>query len=123
VKRSNTDAGQATVEVALAVPLLVVVMLFGVQIALVIRDQIATIAAAREAARAVVVADGKPGVADGAVARTVALNPSRRSVNVSINGGLVTATVTYRSPTDLPLVGIFIPDITVHGSATMALET
>jgi TadE-like protein len=123
VKRSNTDAGQATVEVALAVPLLVVVMLFGVQIALVIRDQIATIAAAREAARAVVVADGKPGVADGAVARTVALNPSRRSVIVSINGGLVTATVTYRSPTDLPLVGIFIPDITVHGSATMALET
>jgi Flp pilus assembly protein TadG len=123
VKRSNTDAGQATVEVALAVPLLVIVMLFGVQIALVIRDQIATIAAAREAARAVVVADGKPGVADGAVARTVALDPSRRSVNVSINGGLVTATVTYRSPTDLPLVGIFIPDITVHGSATMALET
>jgi Flp pilus assembly protein TadG len=123
VKRSNSDAGQATVEVALAVPLLVIVMLFGVQIALVIRDQIATIAAAREAARAVVVADGKTNVADAAVARTVALNPSRRSVKVSINGQLVTATVTYRSPTDLPLVGIFIPDITVHGSATMALET
>jgi hypothetical protein len=123
VKRSNTDAGQATVEVALAVPLLVIMMLFGVQIALVIRDQIATIAAAREAARAVVVADGKPGVADAAVARTAALNPSRRSVKVSITGGLVTATVTYRSPTDLPLVGIFIPDITVHSAATMALET
>jgi Flp pilus assembly protein TadG len=123
VKRSNNDAGQATVEVALAVPLLVIVMLFGVQIALVIRDQIATIAAAREAARAVVVADGKTGVADNAVARTASLNPSRRSVKVSINGGLVTATVTYRSPTDLPLVGIFIPDITVHSAATMALET
>ena len=123
MKRSNNDAGQATVEVALAVPLLVIVMLFGVQIALVIRDQIATIAAAREAARAVVVADGKSGGAEAAVARTAALNPSRRSVKVSINGGLVTATVTYRSPTDLPLVGIFIPDITVHGSATMALET
>lgn len=123
MKRTNNDAGQATVEVALAVPLLVVVMLFGVQIALVIRDQIATIAAAREAARAVVVADGKTNVADAAVARTAALNPSRRSVKVSINGGLVTAIVTYRSPTDLPLVGIFIPDITVHSSATMALET
>ncbi len=123
MKRSNNDAGQATVEVALAVPLLVIVMLFGVQIALVIRDQIATIAAAREAARAVVVADGKTNVADAAVARTAALNPSRRSVKVSINGGLVTAIVTYRSPTDLPLVGIFIPDITIHGSATMALET
>lgn len=123
MKRTNNDAGQATVEVALAVPLLVIVMLFGVQIALVIRDQIATIAAAREAARAVVVADGKTGVADAAVARTAALNQSRRSVKVSINGGLVTAIVTYRSPTDLPLVGIFIPDITVHSSATMALET
>jgi hypothetical protein len=123
VKRTNNDAGQATVEVALAVPLLVIVMLFGVQIALVIRDQIATIAAAREAARAVVVADGKPGVADTAVARTASLDPSRRSVKVSINGGLVTTTVTYRSPTDLPLVGIFMPDITVHSTATMALET
>jgi Flp pilus assembly protein TadG len=123
VRRSNDDAGQATVEVALAVPLLVIVMLFGVQIALVIRDQIATIAAAREAARAVVVADGKTSVADAAVARTTVLNPSRRSVKVSINGQLVTATVTYRSPTDLPLVGIFIPDIVVRSSATMALET
>jgi Flp pilus assembly protein TadG len=123
VKRGSNDAGQATVEVALAVPLLVVVMLFGVQIALVIRDQIATIAAAREAARAVVVADGKSGVAEAAVARTASLDPSRRSVKVSINGGLVTATVSYRSPTDLPLVGIFIPDITVHATATMALES
>jgi Flp pilus assembly protein TadG len=123
VKGNSNDAGQATVEVALAVPLLVVVMLFGVQIALVIRDQIATIAAAREAARAVVIADGKTSVADAAVARTAALNPSRRSVKVSVNGGLVTATVTYRSPTDLPLVGIFIPDITVRSAATMALET
>jgi Flp pilus assembly protein TadG len=123
VKRSGNDAGQATVEVALAVPLLVIVMLFGVQIALVVRDQIATIAAAREAARAVVVADGKTSVADAAVARTAALLPSRRSVRVTVNGGLATATVTYRSPTDLPLVGIFIPDITVHATATMALET
>ncbi len=123
MKRTNNDAGQATVEVALAVPILVIVMLVGVQIALVIRDQIATIAAAREAARAVVVADGKTGLADSAVARTAALDPSRRSVDVSINGGLVTATVTYRSPTDLPLVGMFIPDITVQSAATMALET
>jgi Flp pilus assembly protein TadG len=123
VKRTTDDAGQATVEVALAVPLLVIVMLFGVQIALVIRDQIATIAAAREAARAVVVADGKTSVADAAATRAASLNPSRRTVKVSMSGGLVTATVTYRSPTDLPLVGIFIPDITVHGTATMALET
>jgi TadE-like protein len=123
VKRSNEDAGQATVEVALAVPLLVIIMLFGVQIALVVRDQIATIAAAREAARAVVVADGKTGVADAAVSRTAALVPSRRTVRATVNGDLVTATVTYRSPTDLPLVGIFIPDITVHATTTMAIET
>jgi TadE-like protein len=123
VKRSKNDAGQATVEVALAVPLLVIIMLFGVQIALVVRDQIATIAAAREAVRAVVVADGKVGAADAAVSKTVALMPSRRSVRVRVNSGLATATVTYRSPTDLPLVGIFIPDITVHATATMALET
>ena len=123
MNRKRNDAGQATVEVALAVPLLVVVMLFGVQIALVIRDQIATITAAREAARAVVVADGKTSVAQSAVARTANLDAGRRSVHVTVSGGLVTATVTYRSPTDLPLVGIFVPDVTVRSTATMAIET
>ena len=123
MKPSSNDAGQATVEVALAVPLLVIIMLFGVQIAMVIRDQIATIAAAREAARAVVVANGNTGAAEAAITRTAALAPNRRSVHISTNNGLVTATITYRSPTDLPLIGIFIPDITVHATATMALET
>ena len=117
------DEGQATVEVALALPILVIVMLFGVQIALVVRDQIAVIAAAREAARAVVVADGKTAGAQAAITRTAVLTPSRRSVEISQAGGLVTVTIVYRSPTDMPLVGIFIPDITLRSTAVMALES
>ena len=120
---THRDQGQATVEVALALPILVIVMLFGVQIALVVRDQIAVIAAAREAARAVVVADGKTAGAQAAITRTAVLAPSRRSVEISQAGGLVTVTIVYRSPTDMPLVGIFIPDITLRSTAVMALES
>lgn len=123
MSRNANDGGQATVEVALAIPLLAIIMLAGVQIALVVRDQIAVVAAAREAARAMVVADGNRASADNAVARTVQLDPRRRSLQLSSGGGLITATITYRSPTDLPLVGLFLPDITVKGTATMAIET
>ncbi len=116
------DAGQATVEVALAVPLLAIVILVGLQIALVVRDQIAVIAAAREGARAAAVAPDSTSAALAAVGRTAALPAAGRRVHVSRAAGLVTVTVDYQSPTDLALVGTFLPDITVRGSATMAIE-
>lgn len=122
MSRHRGDAGQATVEVALAVPLLAIVILVGLQIALVVRDQVAVIAAAHQGARAAAVAADPLGAAQGAVARTAALPAARRTVRTSTGAGLVTVTVTYRSPTDLPLVGAFLPDITVRGAATMAIE-
>ena len=48
----NDDAGQAAVEVALVLPFLALVLLLVVQTALVVRDQVLVVHAAREAARA-----------------------------------------------------------------------
>jgi Flp pilus assembly protein TadG len=116
------DRGQSTVEFALALPLLVMMLLIGVQVAVVIRDQVAVITAAREGARAVIVADGNTSVADDAVARSVRLTASRRTVDVVLGDDVATVKVVYRVKTDVPLVGFFFPDITVRGNATMALE-
>jgi 2-phospho-L-lactate guanylyltransferase (CobY/MobA/RfbA family) len=118
----RNDDGQAAIEVALCLPLLVLVLLAGVQVALVVRDQIAVIGAARDAARAVVVADGRVGAANDTVTRTTRLSPGREHVSVVQHAGLITVTLTYLSPTDVPLLGPFMPDIALHGTATMAAE-
>jgi Flp pilus assembly protein TadG len=118
----GSDDGQAAVELALCLPLLVLVLLAGVQVALVVRDQISVIGAARDAARAVVVADGRSGAANESVTRTARLSPGRQHVSVLQQAGLITVTVTYRSPTDVPLLGPFMPDIVLHATATMAAE-
>ncbi len=52
-----------------------------------------------------------------AARRETRLDPARLSVAVSGDtspGGLVTVMTTYRSPTELPLVGRFTPDVVLR---------
>jgi Flp pilus assembly protein TadG len=118
---SGRESGQATVELALAFPIVAVMLLTLVQVTLVVRDQIAVVHAAREAARAAAVTHAS--AADGVVAaRTAtALDPSRLTVHVS-TGANVTASVSYRSPTDVPLVGRMLGDVTLQATAVMRAE-
>jgi Flp pilus assembly protein TadG len=118
----NSQDGQAAVELALALPLVFVVLLAAVQVVLVGRDQIAVVHAAREGARAAAVA--ADGAGEGVAAATAAsgLDSSRLAVSVADNGDRVTVIVRYRSATDVPLVGAFIGDVTVTGTATMRVE-
>lgn len=107
-------------------PLVVVVLLAIVQVGLVVRDQVLVVHAAREAARAAAV-DPRPGVAAAAAARSSALKPGRLSTETvtSHSGGavvIVTARVTYRTPTDVPLVGPLLPELPVHAKAVMRVE-
>ena len=55
--RAGADRGQSTVEFALVLPLVVMVLLLVVQVGLVVRDQVLVVHAAREAARAAAVGD------------------------------------------------------------------
>ncbi len=112
------DCGQATVELALALPVLALFLLAGAQLTVIVRDQLAVIHAAREAARAAAVSTAS---ADGVGAGRAAIALDVE-VDVSSSGGSVTATVTRVVPTDVPLVGLLIPDVTVTGTATMRLE-
>jgi hypothetical protein len=115
--RARSDGGQATVEFALVIPAVVVLLLALVQFALVARDELLVVHAAREGARAASVA------ASGSTAVGRVLPGAR----VEISGGakvgdLVVAVVTYRSVTNLPLIGPLVPDPWLHARVTMRAE-
>jgi Flp pilus assembly protein TadG len=116
----NRDKGQATVELALCLPLLFMFLLGIVQLVVIIRDQLAVQLAAREAARAAAVGAPSAAAAQGAAGRAVNLRPLMVATGVSID--TVTVTVSHVTHTDVPLIGALLPDFTVNAAATMALE-
>jgi hypothetical protein len=116
------DQGQAAVELALALPLVFVVLLAAVQVLLVGRDQLAVVHAAREGARAAAVAADATGEGTQAATAAAGLDRGRLSVAVQEGGDRVTVVVRYRAPTDVPLVGALVGDVVVTGTATMRLE-
>jgi hypothetical protein len=121
---SGRDHGQATVELALVLPLIALVLTALVQAVVVARDQLLVVHAAREAARAAAV-DPAPGAARHAAELSGPLDPGRLEVDVSGRAGAgsrVRTVVRYRQPTDLPLVGRLVGDVTLRAEATMRVE-
>lgn len=122
--REDRQRGQATVELVLVLPVVVILALVVAQAAAIGRDQLLVAHAAREAARAAAV-DTDAGAAASAARGAAALDPGRLSVAVKGRGGTgsrVTAAVTYRAPTNVPLVGALLGDVVLSSSATMRVE-
>lgn len=118
------EGGQASVELVLALPVLALLLLVVVQVGLVVRDQVLLVHAAREAAREAAVAPDADAARRGALAGA-RLDPDRLTVRTEGRGGSgsrVTARLTYRSPTDVPLVGALVGDVHLSASATMRVE-
>ncbi len=116
--------GQATVEVALALPVLAVACLLVLQLALVARAQLLVNHAAREAARAVAV-DGRAGAATRAARSSPGLDRGRLRVVTSARGApgtTVRATIRYRVRTDVALVGPLLGDPELTASVAMRVE-
>jgi Flp pilus assembly protein TadG len=116
--------GQATVEVALLLPVVAVLLLAVVQVGLVVRDQVLVTHAAREAARAAAVEPSPASARDGATG-AARLDPDRLRVELTGStetGGRLTVTVRYRTPTDVPVVGVLLGDRTLAAQATMRVE-
>lgn len=119
------DGGQASVELALVLPLVALVLLLVLQVGLVVRDRLLVAHAAREASRAAAVADTDRGAAARRAAeRAGPLGGDRLQVSVATSrgGADVTAEVSYVSSTDVPLVGLLLPDVTLTAEATMRVE-
>lgn len=102
-------------------PLLFMLVLLVVQAGLVVRDQVLVVHAAREAARAAAV-DGDVAAGEAA-ARTGGLRPADLDVVVIDEGERVRATVRYRSPVVVPLLGSVVDAVEVESSVTMRNES
>ena len=114
------ERGQATVELALVLPLFVVLLVLVLQVALIGRDEIVAVHAARDAAwEATLTAD--PARIAAAAERTL---PGAR-VRVVRRGGVgvpVEVEVTYVTHVSVPLLGLVVPDLTLHATAVMRVE-
>ncbi|MDP1794892.1 MAG: TadE/TadG family type IV pilus assembly protein [Acidimicrobiales bacterium] len=118
------ERGQAVVELALTIPLVVLLLLSVVQLGLVVRDQILVVHASREAARAGAVSADSDAV-HRAAARSSGLNSKRMKVNIGSRGAAgstLTVTIHYSSPTEVPLVGALLPDVGLRAVASMRVE-
>jgi Flp pilus assembly protein TadG len=114
------DTGQAAVETALVLPALAVLTLGIVQVGVVVVEQVAVVHAAREGARAAAVSTNPGGDGTAAALQATSLRPLE--VSVASGGDIVTVTVSRASPTDVPIVGAFIGDVTLRASASMRWE-
>lgn len=125
MKRSP-EHGQATVELALTLPVVCIAMLLVLQAAIVLRAQLLVVHAARATAR---VAAVEPSLdADGLVRRAApGLARSRVSVRVFTTGdaseGFVHVAVSDEVKTDVPIVGPLVGNVTVTAHAAMPDES
>lgn len=89
------EHGQASVELALVLPVLAALALLLAEVGLVAKDYVLVAHAAREGLRVAVV-DPTPRAVERAVAGTAGLVPQRLTVEVRRTGRLVTVAVSYR---------------------------
>ena len=111
-------------ELALLLPLLVLLLLVILQVGLLGRDVVLVTHASREAARAAAT-DPDPAAAAAAARSAGGLDPARMTVTVTGRGGTgsrVRVTVIYRAGTDVPLIGGFLGDHTIRSTTTMRVE-
>lgn len=109
--------GQATVEFALTLPLIAIVMAFVVQIALIVAVQIEVVAETSRLTRIASMAEDPYVAARGTLSPT-----SRSSIEVDFDDEFVTVTVTRKFDTDIAIIGRLLPDFDIRSSLTSARE-
>jgi len=110
--RRRGDEGQATVELALSLPLIVTLAMLLLQVTLVVRDQVLVTNAARAAVREAAVSSD-PAAARRAAADGSHLDPDRLDVEVRAGAARQSGhvVVRYASPTAVPLIGGLVGDV------------
>jgi Flp pilus assembly protein TadG len=118
------ETGQATVELALCLPVVALLLAALLQVGLIVSDQTRLWHAAGEAVREAVV-DPDPGRIAQA-ARRSGLAPLSLSVRplaaYRSQGGSVTVAVGYSPHAIVPLLGPLVRAIRLHATATMRIE-
>lgn len=120
----RSQRGQATVELALVLPVAVLLALAVAQVAVVAVDSVLVHHAAREAARAAAV---EPNVAIATEAAHGAAGLDAARLDVSLSGGRsrgehLSVTARYTSATTVPLIGRMLGDVDLQASVTIRVE-
>lgn len=119
--RRTGQSGQASVEFAVLLPVVLVLVAFVVQVGLLVRDRVTLVHDTRVAARAVVV---EPTTTAARAALDGAGSAANRSISLTGStapGALVTVTVTA-PPTRLPLFGRVLGDAQLSEQLTVMVE-
>lgn len=126
MKRGQTgsEEGQATVELALLLPMLVLLALVLVEIGGIATDRVRVWHAAREAARVAIVDDDPVAIQDaadhsGLPGITVQVDPSPED---RVQGEPLTVHVAYRVEPSVPVVGAIFSGRMMEAAATMRIE-
>ena len=124
-----SDDGQATVEAALALPIVLLALLLIVQVGIVVRDALALTQAAREGARVAAVTASDDDVIAAVRAAAGPLDADRIDILTSpaerdrSRGELVAVDLSYVERLSIPIVSrILSVDLPLKASSTMRLE-
>lgn len=126
-RRVRRSRGQATVEFALVLPVLLLVTAAICQVALALNCYLVVTGASRDGARRGAETNDSEEARDAAAKSCSGLPGGRPSVEVSFPQGRsrgmpVRVTVAYRMPLLVPGLDHLLPDATFRGSTSMALE-
>ncbi len=102
-------------------PFFALMLLAVVQVGLLMRTRVLVTHSAREAVRSAAVGANDADVRSAAIG-AAELDPDRLMVQVQRVAGNATVRLTYRDPTDVPLVGMLVADAVFEAQATMRLE-
>ena len=119
-RQSEPDSGQATVELALVMPLIIGLLLIILTVGLVVRDQLAVWHAAGAGARAASISPDSPDVVQQAVEDEVGLRPLH--LRIVRDDDLITVEAQYPRTINLWLIKHIVPPLTLSASVTMHVQ-
>ena len=117
---SKPDSGQATVELALVMPLIIGLLLIILTAGLVVRDQLAVWHAASAGARAASISPDSPDVVQQAVESEVQLRPIH--LQIVREGDLITVEAKYPRTIGLWLFKFITPPLILSATVTMHVQ-
>lgn len=115
------EAGQSTVEFALVLPLVLILILALLQVGVLVRDQIMVLGAAREGVREAIVTPDQGAIAAAAGDAAPGLKLNVRVSRGTRRGEPAKVDVST-NPAKMPLVGRIVDGMTLKSSAIMRIE-
>jgi Flp pilus assembly protein TadG len=118
--RSELDSGQATVELALVMPLIIGLLLIILNVGLIVRDQLAVWHAASAGARAASISPNSPDAVQQAVEAEVQLRPLH--LRIVQDGDLITVEAKYPRTIGLWVFKYIAPPLILSATVTMHVQ-